>query len=78
MTHRTFTRTRTWGWTAAALGLALSPMLLDVIGPQQPRRPSLVESGVWLGFLAIGLVALQFVTTAVLVLLAALFAVVRT
>lgn len=63
MSHHKYTRTRVWGWTATALGLALLPTVLGVVGPDRPPRPWLVEFGVGLGFLAVGLLALQFVTT---------------
>lgn len=63
LSHHKYTRTSVWGWTAAALGVALIPMLIGVVGPDQPQRPWLVEFGVGLGFVAIGLVALQFVAS---------------
>lgn len=61
--HHKYTRGRVWSWTAAAIGVALIPMLIGLVGPDQPQRPWLVEFGVGLGFVAIGLVALQFVAS---------------
>lgn len=50
-------------WASAYLALAVTPMLVALVGPIPEPRPFLVEVGVGLGFVGIGVLALQFVTT---------------
>ncbi|CAN5874821.1 ferredoxin reductase family protein [soil metagenome] len=50
-------------WIAVYLALAVAPLVLAVVGPLPAPRPFLVEFGVGLGFVGMGVLALQFVTT---------------
>jgi predicted ferric reductase len=50
-------------WIGAYVVLALTPLLLGMVGPTPGPRPFLTEVGVGLGFVGTGLLALQLVIT---------------
>ena len=54
---------RVASWIGAYLALALTPLVLAMVGPTPAPRPFFVEFGVGLGFVGIGLLGLQFVIT---------------
>jgi predicted ferric reductase len=54
---------RVLAWVAAFGVLALTPLVLAVVGPVPAPRPFFVEFGVGLGFVGMGVLGLQFVTT---------------
>lgn len=54
---------RVMPWVGAYLALALTPLVLAMVGPTPEPRPFFVEVGVGLGFVGIGLIGLQFVIT---------------
>lgn len=58
-----YTPARLGIWFALFIALALTPLVLAVLGPVPAPRPFFVELGVGLGFVGIALLALQFVTT---------------
>ncbi len=58
-----FNLPRASGWIVAFGVLALGPLALAMVGPVPEPRPFFVELGVALGFVGMGLLALQFVIT---------------
>lgn len=50
-------------WFVLYVGLAVTPLVLAVVGPVPAPRPFLGEVGVGLGFVGMALLALQFITT---------------
>ncbi|MGB7234451.1 MAG: ferric reductase-like transmembrane domain-containing protein, partial [Rhodococcus sp. (in: high G+C Gram-positive bacteria)] len=58
-----YNATRVATWVGAWLVLAAAPLLLAMVGPTPAARRFLVEFGVGLGFLGIGLISVQFVIT---------------
>jgi predicted ferric reductase len=54
---------RASAWIVAFGALALGPLVLAMVGPVPEPRPFFVELGVALGFIGMGLLALQFVIT---------------
>jgi predicted ferric reductase len=54
---------RVMPWVGAYVALALTPLVLAMVGPTPEPRPFFVEVGVGLGFVGIGLIGLQFVLT---------------
>jgi predicted ferric reductase len=58
-----FTTPRVVVWLASYMVAALTPIGIAVLGPLPPPRPFLVEFGVGIGFLAIAILALEFVTS---------------
>jgi predicted ferric reductase len=59
----TYTLSRGLIWLAAAAVLALVPLGLGAVGTLPPARSFIVEFGVALGFLALALLAIQFLTS---------------
>lgn len=52
-----------WGWVGAFVVLSAAPLLFGVLGPAPAPRPFFVEFGTGLGFVGVGVLAVQLVTT---------------